>query len=87
MPARIFIVASTAKKKNSCSAFLVLNSFTALKAAIIPLAGMCIHLLDLEKAGCGVQGKTTELGNQTSPLSKGSKMKAAVMHVFLLFAH
>lgn len=41
MPARIFIVASMAKKKkNYCSAFLVLNSFTALKAAIIPLAGI-----------------------------------------------
>lgn len=31
-------------------------------------------------------GKATELGNQTSLLSKGSKMKAAVMHVFLLFS-
>lgn len=40
MPAQILIVDSMAKKKKSYSASLVLNSFTALKAAIIPLAGI-----------------------------------------------
>lgn len=38
------------------------------------------------KKGGGGAGKTTELGNQTPLFSKGSKMKAAVMHVFLLFS-
>lgn len=36
------------------------------------------------KKGAGGAGKTTEQGDRTSLLSKGSKMKAAVMHVFLL---